>query len=64
MIWLKFLLAFLALAGYGSICVLLGYFYRGYRTAALGTVEPNPWAEYHSDKTPVTKPNSTRRVTP
>jgi hypothetical protein len=63
-IWLKFLLAFLALAGYGCVCVLLGYFYRGLRTAALGTVEKSPWAEYHSDKTPVTKPNSQRRVTP
>ena len=48
MIWLKFLLAFLALAGYGCICVLLGYFYHGHRTAALGTVETSPWAEYRS----------------
>jgi hypothetical protein len=48
MIWLKFLLAFLALTGYGSVCVLLGYYYRGYRTAALGTVEKSPWAEYRS----------------
>ena len=50
MIWLKFLLAFLALAGYGCICVLLGYYYRGYRTAALGTVDKSPWAEYRSEE--------------
>ena len=50
MIWLKFLLAFLALAGYGCICVLLGYYYRGYRTAARGTVDKSPWAEYRSEE--------------
>ena len=48
MLWLKLLLAFLAVACYGALCGFLGYVYRGYRTAALGTVEESPWAEYRS----------------
>jgi hypothetical protein len=51
MIWVKAGLAFLAIAGYGAMCGFLGYVYRGYRTAALGTVEPSPWRDYHSKET-------------
>ena len=48
---LEYLLAFLAISGYGCACMLVGYWYRGHRCAALGAVEPSPWRDYHSKET-------------
>jgi hypothetical protein len=46
--WLQVLLVFLSLLAFGVGGFIVGYRYRGARTAALGTVEPSPWRDYHS----------------
>ena len=44
--------AFLALLAFFAGGFLAGYWYRGHHVAALGTVEPSPWQDYHSEEHP------------